>query len=500
MILDQYGQPWKVAHAAEYNPRRGSQFAVRNDDIERLIPSSDRKALASLSNRLFINMGVPRACILQKADYSVGEAWLPSYIGQDKEKGDKVAKFMHDIWLPQADIRGGIFDWWKMLELTSVEIDRAGDVFWLMVKGDDNFPRIQMIPSHRCYSGSDTVVKEGKYRGYRICDGVIYYSSGRPAAYQFNVGKDGKEDMVTIPATDVIHIFDPTHCDQGRGYPAFTHALESLKMSLLSLEDERVRQQIISRLHLTVFNQNGSPDLDDPRTSLLENTAGNTGFTHQSFPGGVYYMSSEGNEKIEQIKHDNPGEIWESFQDRIARDAIIPVWSYSVWKSTGQGTSERGEIVKCRRFVTKRQGQLWYAARRALTWAYSVFAEQGRVPKLSAPTLWDFSKPPRLSVDDGRESKMELEELRTGSRNLDEVLEARGLRQDDFYMKRAWSVAERKAIAAKVAQEASTKYGMEIEIEDREMFMMTPNEMGDQSESNKNPKEELDDENDSSRK
>jgi len=41
---------------------------------------------------------------------------------------------------------------------------------------------------------------------------------------------------------------------------------------------------------------------------------------------------------------------------------------------------------------------------------------------------------------------------------------------------------------------------MEIEIEDREMFMMTPNEMGDQSESNKNPKEELDDENDSSRK
>jgi hypothetical protein len=95
---------------------------------------------------------------------------------------------------------------------------------------------------------------------------------------------------------------------------------------------------------------------------------------------------------------------------------------------------------------------------------------------------------------------MELEELRTGSRNLDEVLEARGLRQDDFYMKRAWSVAERKAIAAKVAQEASTKYGMEIEIEDREMFMMTPNEMGDQSESNKNPKEELDDENDSSRK
>jgi len=385
--------------------------------------------------------------------------------------------FMHDVWLPQADIRGGIFDWWKLLELSSIEIDVAGDVFWLMVKGDDNFPRIQMIPSHRCYSRGETVVNDGEYKGYRICDGVIYYASGRPAAYRFNIGKDGKELMKDIPAKDIIHIFDATHCDQGRGYPAFTHALESLKMSLLSLEDERVRQQIISRLHLTVFNQNGAPNLDDPRNSLLGEESEHSEFVHQEFPGGVYYMSSDGKEKIEQIKHENPGEVWESFQDRIARDAIIPVWSYSVWKSTGQGTSERGEIVKCRRFVTKRQGQLWYAARRAFTWAYSVFAEQGRIPVVSAPTLWDFSKPPRLSVDDGRESKMELEELRTGSRNLDEVLEARGLRQDDFYMKRAWAVAERKAIAAKVSQEASEKYQIEIKIEDREMFMLTPNEV-----------------------
>ncbi len=34
MILDQYGQPWKVAHAAEYNPRRGSQFAVRKLNLD----------------------------------------------------------------------------------------------------------------------------------------------------------------------------------------------------------------------------------------------------------------------------------------------------------------------------------------------------------------------------------------------------------------------------------------------------------------------------------
>ena len=481
MIVDEYGNPYKIAHAADRSNRRGPQFAVRNDDIERLIPSGDRKTLTSLSNRLFMNMGVPRACILQKADYSVGEAWIPSYLGKDKEKGKKVTKFMHDIWLPQADIRGGVFDWWKLLELTSVEVDRAGDVFWLMVKGSDGFPRIQIIPNHRCYSNYEPIVKEGDYKGYRMCDGVIYYSSGQPAAYRFNVGKDGKEVIKDIPARDVIHFFDATHCDQGRGLPAFTHALESLKMSLLSLGDERVRQQIISRLHLTIFNDSGAPDLDETEELMIGSgdLPNPLSFSSKSFPGGVMYMPSEGKNRIEQIKHENPGEVWESFQDRMMRDSIIPVWSYSVWKGSTQGTDVRAEVVKCRRYITKRQGLLWYGAKRAMAWAYSVFAEQGRLPRLDAPTLWDFSRPPRLSVDDGRESKMEVEEVRVGTKNVGEVLESRGINEDDFIDSRARSVWNRKYKAKIIAEELNQKYGQQIEIEDREMFMLTANDMSE---------------------
>jgi hypothetical protein len=480
-ILNYDGQPFTFAHAADRSGRRGPQFAVRNDDIDRLIPSGDRRTLSSLSNRLYMNMGIPKACVNQKADYAVGEAWLPSYINAaDTDAGKPVSTFLREVWMPQCDTRGGVFDWHNLLYLTSIAIDRDGDVFWILVKGADNFPRIQMVPGHRCYSsGISTTVQEtgSPWNGYRINDGVIYYASGRPAAYRFNTGKDGKEVFTDIPASDVIHMFDPTHCEQGRGLPAFTHALESLKMSLLSTEDERIRQQIVSRLHLTVFNTNGAPDLDDPLTVLGNDGNGIADFTSQLFPGGVKYMV-EGEGRIEQMEHKNPGVVWDAFQDRLARDAIIPVWSYSVWKSTGQGTAERGEVVKCRRFVTKRQSTLWYAAKRATTWAYSVFAANGRVPQLRNPSAWSFSYPPRLSVDDGRESKMEMNELVTGSRNLSEVLEARGIVEDEFLRARAWSVANRKAIARIVAEEASAKYGVDVTIEDREMFMQTPNEMG----------------------
>lgn len=477
-FVNQFGRPISFAHAADRSIRRGPQFSVRNEDIDRLIPSGDRKTLSSLSNRLFMNMGVPRACIMQKADYAVGEAWMPSYKGPEKELGRGISKFMHDVWLPQCDVRGGVFDWWKLLELSSVAIDRDGDVFWIMVRGDDNFPRIEMVPSHRCYSKpNQSTVEDGEFEGYRINDGVVYRRGGRPAAYQFNVGQDGNEEMKVVPASDVIHLFDPTHSEQGRGLPAFTHALESLKMSLLSTEDERIRQQIVSRLHLTIFNASGAPDPDDPSNHLTQPSDGNPAtFMTKSFPGGIQYMPSEGNQRIEQIKHENPGPIWDSFQDRINRDAIIPVWSYNVWKGGGQGTEARGEIVKCRRFVTKRQGVLWYAAKRAFSWAYSVFVETGRVQLLERPTAWAFSYPPRLSVDDGRESAMELNELVTGSRNLGEVLAARGIDEDTFMEERAWTAAKRKITAARVSEEASKESGYDIKVEDREMFMQTPNE------------------------
>jgi hypothetical protein len=492
-ILDQFGMPYTFAHAADRSPRRGPQYSTLTGDIDKLIPSHDRKTIASLSNRLFMNMGVPKACILQKADYAVGESWLPTYIGPDRDKGKPVAKFLHELWYPQCDTRGGIFDWWKLLELSSVAIDRDGDIFWLLIKGEDGFPRIQLVPGHRCYNqGHKTTVDDGgPWQGFRIIDGIIYYRSGRPAAYRFNVGTDGNEVFADIPASDVIHLFDATHCEQGRGLPAFTHALESLKMSLLSTEDERIRQQIISRLHLTIFNDTGGPDVDDVATTL-EGSQGcpPQAFSTKDFPGGIMYLPAEGNQRVEQMRHDNPGPIWEAFQDRLNRDAILPVWSYSVWKSTGQGTAERGEILKCRRFVTKRQGQLWYAARRAVSWAYSVFAAAGRVPLLQRPTAWDFSRPPRLSVDDGRESKMELTELVTGSRNLAEVLEARGITEDDFIEDRVRSVWMRKYKALAIAEELNKKHGVEITVEDREVFMLTPNEQAAKPKAEKPEEEE----------
>jgi hypothetical protein len=75
---------------------------------------------------------------------------------------------------------------------------------------------------------------------------------------------------------------------------------------------------------------------------------------------------------------------------------------------------------------------------------------------------------------------MELEEWRAGLRNTDEITEARGLTDDEFHERRARIIWMRKYTAKRVAEELNRKHGQEITVEDREMAMLTPNEVAGQ--------------------
>jgi hypothetical protein len=210
------------------------------------------------------------------------------------------------------------------LELTSIAADVSGDAFWLLVVGSDGFPRIQMIPAHRVGSGLDNgKVSVGKYKGFKIYDGVIYTSEQRAVAYRVLTG-DEMQTFVDVDAANMIHVFDPSYCDQTRGLPAFTHALEDLKSSLSSTCDERMRQQIVSRLFLTVFNESGGPDLDDPINNLPNENSGATGIATHNMPGGITYLTAGSGEKIEQLPQTTPGEVSQHLYDLGGDFHLIP--------------------------------------------------------------------------------------------------------------------------------------------------------------------------------
>jgi hypothetical protein len=489
-ILDEFGVPVtyssRFAHGADRSRMRGPQYQVNDTDIEKLIPSNDRKTLVSMSKRLAANMGVPKAIVAQKAQYSVGGAWIPSYSGTDAANGNAAEEWLKNVWLPNCDVRGGIHDWHQYLNDASRDID-FGDHFTLKTMTEDGtFPLLQNIPSHRVHSGPDNeIVSAGKYKGARICDGIIYNKQMRAIAYRV-LGPGGSKDYQDIPAASIVHVYDADFSDQGRGFPTFTHAVEDLKHCLQSTEYERIRQLIISSIGLVEYNEHGGPDLDDPGIALGTSAEGTSGVTFQSYQGGMTrYMRANSGEKLEVIKHDNPGDVWESFQDRLNRASVVGSgWSYGmVWKSAGQGTAERADILRARRAIVERQRLLGFLARQVTAYAVGFAQNKGKITRangspvfLSNPTRWSFSKPPRLTVDDGREDKALVEGWRAGTRNLTEVIEANGRDIEEFTRERANEIVLRKLIAAEVGAAAG------VEIEDREMAMLTPNEMGDQGE------------------
>lgn len=489
-ILDEFGVPVtyssRFAHGSDRSRARGPQFSINDTDIDKLIPANDRKTLVAMSKRLAANMGVPKAIVSQKAKYSVGGAWIPSYSGTDVSNGNAAEEWLKNVWLPNCDVRGGINDWHQYLNDASKDID-FGDHFTLLtMTEDESFPLIQNIPSHRIQNGPDNeAVSTGKYKGLKICDGIIYNRQMRPIAYRVIKEGDSRE-FEDIPAPSIVHVYDKDFSDQGRGFPTFTHAVEDLKHCLQSTEYERIRQLIISSIGLVEYNEHGGPDLDDPGIALGDPSIGQGGVTFQSYQGGMTrYMRANSGEKLEVIKHDNPGDVWESFQDRLARASVVGAdWSYGmVWKSPGQGTAERADILRARRAVVERQRLLLFLARKVTSYAVSFAQNKGKITRangsrvfLSNPTRWSFSKPPRLTVDDGREEKAMIEGWRAGTRNLTEVIEANGRDIEEFTRERANEVVLRYAIAKEVGDAAG------IEIEPREMAMLTPNEMGDQGE------------------
>jgi capsid protein len=389
---------------------------------------------------------------------------MPSYGGSDVEVGTEAASWLENVWYPVCDIAGNGSDWHEFLELVSKNMDRDGESFVMLTQSDSGFPHVQHIPAHMVWSKADLKrVDGGPYNGLKIEDGVITNTAGRAVAYRVNKDDQGKE-FDDISARDLIHVFDRDFSEQQRGYPAFSHALDGIKNSMSSQELETIRQNLISSIFLV--ERTDAIDSEDPAWDASVNTTNQDGLFTETNEPGVRHIQS--NESLELIKHEVPGDVWESFQDRIIRDSIVGIgWAYSlIWKSPGQGTAERAEVVRARKAVESRQKKLRHVAYRAITYAVGVASSQSRrTIQLPGNMLkWSFNKPERLTVDDGRESRALLEAVEKGFLSAKDYHAFRGKSEEDHLRDQANSLVLKAKVAREVSE--SNQEGIAINPED----------------------------------
>ena len=403
---------------------------------------------------------------------------MPTYTGEgDKSDADEVKKWATGVFFNSLDVRGGQWDWHENLEQVSSEIDIRGDHFTLLTTNEDGtLPRIQNIPAYAVRTkgtidAATCTVKGGAYNGNKIVHGIIYNPMEKAIAYRVSTGQ-GNQDYTDVPGHSIHHSFDPSLSDGRRGLPVATHALEDLKHVLQSTEYERTRQLIMSSIGLFIENDTGGPTFGDPRNELTGDTSTGDVVSTQEISPSIWYAKAGEGEKITQLKHEAGGDTFDSFHDRMIRSFCAGAnWSYSLtWKPTGQGTAERGEILQARKAVISRQKRLRKWALRVLTYAYSFHAQRGELPTLENPMSWSFTKPPRLTVDDGREAKMMSDGFRLGRYNMTDLVEADGHTYGEHLEIRADEAIKRKQKIADKQNETG------FTIDERELVMFTPNE------------------------
>lgn len=485
MILDANGQP-----TSSYRKfSRGSESAsnlrpfepTRLDDIERLITPYDRRTLVSVSRSILENFGPVKGAIRQIAMFSVGDAWKPKNASLSERWRKKAERVIREEFCPIADIRGAGRSFTDLLYHMSILLDRDGEAFILLTEHDGGFPALQIIPSHRIRSGitngdymAQHEVTEGLYRGAMITDGVITNRRGTVIAYRYM--EDDKISFTDIPATSLIHCFESDYPESKRGYPSITHGLNDIRDSMQSHEWERLNMLIRSSIALIESNESGVPDDQSPGNHFAGTTSVDEvrATTVRYMEGGaVKHFRAGTGSKIDVLKHENPGNMWSDYNDRMIHMTLsgIPWPIAMVWSSTGQGTAERKEIELARRTVKDRQSSLRVVAKRCIGYATQKLKKLGRIGESEDWWRWDFNMPPVITIDDGRISKAMIELWRAGVISDEDILSDLGKDGEDYWP-RKFDNAVKKEQAFQAAQERGN-----VTLDPRYKGMFTANDM-----------------------
>ena len=224
----------KLFNVSQDTPYRRWRPQLLND-IARHLPDHHFRAVLSDSRYIYASGGgMVAGAVHKKADYTIGDAWTPQYTGADPA-WRRIAE--PTVWgmCRGIDIRGLPYSWNRCAWLSSVCLDRDGDVFIVLTTDpDDGQPKLQFLEAHRIGTppkgmNTSTVQAEGgQYAGRKILNGVVYDQYDRVIAFNLLpqvTNSAAKLEYTFLPAASVIHIFDPRWFSQGRGTPSVSYGI-----------------------------------------------------------------------------------------------------------------------------------------------------------------------------------------------------------------------------------------------------------------------------------
>lgn len=390
--------------AANRSPRRANVPGAAPRDAALDLTPAVRTELVRRSRYLARNSGFIREIVSAMALYAVGDGLRPQAVSVNADWNRRAeAYFLR--WSRHAELTGR-FNLTQCEHLVCKALDVDGEIFVhkVLVQGQ---PKIQLIEAHRVGDNSEAG---------SMVDGVKLDDSGTPLAYRL-LNDNGS--FTDLPAEHVLHIFDPDAASQVRGFPSLQHSIPHLldEQELLALEKHAVKDcSDITRVLTT-----GRDDAEDSDFRLGGASAERSDSAWlQRILGGKMVTLQPG-EDIRPFESNRPSPTFTGFLEHLRRDSALGMipFEFAADSSALSGSGVRLTVAKADRRFSYRQTLLIDRLLRPL-WLW-VIGHAITAGKLEAVENWpevNFCTPRRVTVDAGRETLQNREDVKAGLKTL----------------------------------------------------------------------------------
>jgi hypothetical protein len=459
-----YAQNTLIQAASSKNDRQ--TIPAQDYDFHRTISTSGRRNLASLGLWMFWNIPELQGAVLEQADLALS-SFAPQFYGEDQDWGYQEEQWL-ESWHNIFDVAGPPYDGRFFRQSLTLLPIVVGDMGILLTQGESGYPMIQLIPSHRIGSRSQTesVVKGGLYDGARIIDGVIVNDYYRPIAYRVFMSDDSNGEYRDISTRDMVLHFYPVFPGQLRGLSLLASSAFDWQDKRESKRFEMMAQKACAANALIEHNESGEADsAKDFVTGSSAASATASGAPEMKMlDGGIYrYFKANTNSKLEPFHYDRPGANSQRFQEMLVRDAFRGIeWDsfFSLDPSAVGGAPMRVIVDRINRVLNKRREAARKTCLRVDTYGVAKAIKSGFLPENKEWYKIYHYGPGDITADRKYESDVDLQELGAGATTLQRVAAKRGDHWRDDVRKQQDVEIEDLLTRAK---EKSDKFGISIE-------------------------------------
>lgn len=420
-----YMGAWESARQSVHRTRVDAPAPT---DFRLELTDSVRREMVRLSRWLEKNNGLFRQIISDTAIYTIGDGIMMQANGGDFDWQSLVeAEWDQESESPEVT---GRFSLLECLYIICEALDRDGEIFIIKAKRN-GIPKFQLVETHRVETPFNLVSDP------TINDGIKYNKYGVPTLYYV---KQSDGNFTPVPASAMMHVYNPTHASASRAYPPHQHAITNLRdeMDLLSMEKVAAKDNArISRILKTndLGPDNGDIGLGVPNTST---TPTNTTEMNRIL-GGVTAILQP-NEELISHQSARPTTAFTGFIEHLRRDSCLGSlpFEFLADPTKAGGASVRLVVAKAGRYFSHRQN---IVIKRFLNpyFQYWLGTKINRGDLPSARNWWkvEWMTPRSVTVDAGRDAVSDRADLEMGRTTIEDDFAARGYQYEKTMRKRA---------------------------------------------------------------